>query len=93
MTELQEFGEELRKMRKEMGMTQEKLAEKLDIDAYQLSRYEKGHREMGALLYTKLLKLHDEALKKKEENLMIKLMKASPKKREAALQMIEAMLE
>ena len=86
--ELQEFGEELRKMRKDMGMTQEKLAEKLGIDAYQLSRYEKGHREMGAMLYAKLLKLHDEALKKKEDELLRKIKDLDPGKRDALLNML-----
>ena len=48
-------------MRKAHHLTQEQLAEKLDIDRRAVSRYENGEIEMGALLYSKLLKvLHEE---------------------------------
>ena len=55
------FGQRLYEMRKAHHLTQEQLAEKLDIDSRMLSRYENGDTEMGALLYEKLLAvLHEE---------------------------------
>ena len=91
--ELQEFGIELQKMRKEMGMTQAKLAEALDADPTEISRFEKGHREMGAVLYAKLLKLHDEKMQKKEDHLMRMFLKLSQKKQDAVIQLMTAMME
>ena len=91
--ELQDFGDHVRQMRKDMHMTQEKLAEKLDVTAQELSRYEKGHREMGGLLYAKLLKLHNEIMTKKDNELFQKIQKLNPEKRNAILQMITALTE
>ena len=91
--ELQEYGEHIRQLRKDMHMTQEKLAEKLDITAQELSRYENGHREMGGMLYAKLLKLHDGMVTKKDNELIQKIQKLSPKKRDVVLQMITALTE
>ena len=55
------FGQRLYEKRKAHHLTQEQLAEKLDIDSRMLSRYENGDAEMGALLYEKLLAvLHEE---------------------------------
>ena len=51
------FGQRLYEMRKAHHLTQEQLAEKLDIDSRAVSRYESGETEMGALLYEKLLGL------------------------------------
>ena len=91
--ELQEYGDHIRQLRKDMHMTQEKLAEKLDVTAQELSRYENGHREMGGMLYAKLLKLHNEMVTKKDNELLQKIQKLSPKKRDAVLQMIIALTE
>ena len=91
--ELQEYGDHIRQLRKDMHMTQEKLAEKLDVTAQELSRYENGHREMGGMLYAKLLKLHNEMVTKKDNELLQKIQKLSPKKRDAVLQMITALTE
>ncbi len=91
--ELQEFGAELRQMRREMHMTQEKLAEKLNVTPQEISRYENGHREMGAMMYAKLLKLHDEVIQKNDNELLAQIQKLSPMKRDAVLQLIAAMKE
>ena len=91
--ELQDFGDHVRQMRKDMHMTQEKLAEKLDVTAQEISRYEKGHREMGGMMYAKLLKLHHEIMTKKDNELFEKIQKLSPEKRDAVLRMITALTE
>ena len=52
--ELVAFGEQLYEMRKRSHLTQMQMAELLDIDRRQVSRYETGEAEMGALLYAKM---------------------------------------
>lgn len=52
--ELIAFGEQLFEMRKRSHLTQMQMAEILDIDRRQISRYETGEAEMGALLYAKM---------------------------------------
>ena len=86
--ELQEFGKELRQMRKEMGMTQEKLAEALDTNFRVVSRWEKGEDQMGALAYKKLLKLHAEKTQKKDDDLLRQIRKLSDSDRLMIEQMI-----
>ena len=71
-----EFGSELRRMRKEMGMTLEELAAELDTDFRVISRYENGQAEMGALMYRKLLRLH--ADKTQHSSLLQQIQKLSP---------------
>jgi len=53
--QLRQFGEELRLLREARGMTQMQLADALCIDHRQISRYETGSAEMGALLYDRAL--------------------------------------
>lgn len=65
-TELRDFGSELRRMRKEMGMSMETLAAELGTDYRVISRYENGQAEMGALMYRRLLQLHDQKMKSNE---------------------------
>lgn len=57
---LKDLGADIRMMRKELGLTQEQLAEELDINATQLSRYENGTTEMGANAYRRLRDLYEE---------------------------------
>ena len=45
------------------------------------------------MLYAKLLKLHNEMVTKKDNELLQKIQKLSPKKRDAVLQMITALTE
>lgn len=52
---LRKIGEQLYNMRKSRGLTQEKLAVELGINAKMISIYENGNKEMGALLYDKIL--------------------------------------
>ena len=59
-TALREFGEDLRRMRKEMGMTLEEMAAELGTDFRVISRYENGQAEMGALMYRKLQQLYEQ---------------------------------
>ena len=65
-TELREFGSELRRMRKEMGMTLEDLAAELDTDFRVISRYENGKAEMGVLMYRKLTALYNQKTKQND---------------------------
>ena len=78
---LREFGTDLRRMRKEMGMTLEALAAELDSDFRVISRYENGQAEMGALMYRKLLRIYEQ--KTKGENLLQQIKELSPEKRKA----------
>ncbi|MBI3582492.1 MAG: helix-turn-helix transcriptional regulator [Nitrospinae bacterium] len=42
-----EIGERIKKRRKELGMSQEKLAEKLDVTYQQIQRYENGTNQVN----------------------------------------------
>ena len=53
--ELIGLGNWMYESRKDAGLTQRKLADMVDLDPRQISRYENGQAEMGALLYRKLL--------------------------------------
>lgn len=89
--ELQEFGAHLRKLRKDMHMTQAELADELGIQEKEVSRNENGVHEMKGMAYARLLELHAERIMKEEDNMIRKFRKLSPAKQEAIMQMIEAM--
>ena len=74
-TALRELGTELRRMRKEMGMTLEELAAELGTDFRVISRYENGQAEMGALLYQKLVQLYEQ--RTQPDNLLQQIRKLS----------------
>ena len=86
---LRELGTELRRMRKEMGMTLETLAEELGTDFRVISRYENGQAEMGALLYQKLVQLH--AQETKQSSLLQQIQKLSPADRIAVETIISSL--
>lgn len=52
---LRRFGQTLFEMREGAHITQEKLAEELDVNSKLISRYETGEAQMGALLYDRWL--------------------------------------
>ena len=79
--ELREFGKELRGMRKEMHMTQEKMAEALGVDPRMISRYETGNAEMGALQYRKVLGLYESRKSSRTDSLLQQIKKLSPEQR------------
>ena len=79
--ELREFGKELRGMRKEMHMTQEKMAEALGVDPRMISRYENGNAEMGSLQYRKVLRLYESWKKSRTDSLLQQIRKLSPEQR------------
>ena len=81
--ELQAFGEELREMRQEMHMSQEKLAEALDVDLRMISRYENGNAEMGSLMYRKMLQIYQSWKYTQIDNLLQQIMKLTPEKKGA----------
>ena len=74
-TALREMGTELRRMRKEMGMTLEELAAEMGTDFRVISRYENGQAEMGALLYQKLVQLYEQ--RTQPDNLLQQIRKLS----------------
>ena len=78
---LYDLGSDVRRMRKEMGMTLEMLAEALETDFRVISRYENGQAEMGALMYRRLLMLHEQ--KTKSDHLLQQIQKLSPINRAA----------
>jgi len=43
----QQIGERIKERRRELGITQEKLAEKLDVSYQQVQRYEKGSNALN----------------------------------------------
>ena len=53
-----EFGNRLCAMRESLGLSQKQLGDKLNIDNRQISRYETGQVEMGAMLYERFLELY-----------------------------------
>lgn len=55
--ERRKFGGKLCSMRRRCRMTQKELADALDIDYRQISRYETGEAVMGAMLYDKMLNI------------------------------------
>ncbi len=73
---LRDLGTEIRSMRKEMGMTLETLAEELGTDFRVLSRYENGLAEMGALMYRRLVRLHER--RTKDNDLLRQIQLLSP---------------
>ena len=79
--ELRELGKELRGMRKEMHMTQEKLAEALGVDPRVISRYENGNAEMGSLQYRKVLRLYESWKSTQTDRLLQQIRKLSPEQR------------
>ncbi len=81
--ELLVLGEELRRMRKEMHMTQEKLGEAVEVDPRQLSRYENGSAQMGSLLYRRILRVYEDWKRPRAESLLQQIMKLTPEKRGA----------
>ena len=85
--DIRDLGAEIRRMRKEMGMTLEALAEELDTDFRMISRYENGQVEMGAVMYRKLMRLYEQ--KTVESALLQQIMSLSPTNR-AALETIIA---
>ncbi len=85
--DIRDLGAEIRRMRKEMGMTLEALAEELDTDFRMISRYENGQVEMGAVMYRKLVRLYKQ--KTEESALLQQIMSMSPTNR-AALETIIA---
>jgi len=52
--ELRAFGQKLYEMRSRKNLSQMQLADIVDVDRRQISRYENGEAEMGALLYAKI---------------------------------------
>ncbi len=77
--DIRDLGTEIRRMRKEMGMTLEALAEELDTDFRMISRYENGQVEMGAVMYRKLVQLYEQ--KTMEAALLQQIRKLSPQNR------------
>ena len=86
---LYDLGSDLRRMRKEMGMTLETLAEALGTDFRVISRYENGQAEMGALMYRRLVLLHEQ--KTKSDHLLQQIQKLSPTNRVAIETIIASM--
>ena len=68
--ELIAFGKHLYERRKQKHLSQMKLAEILDIDRRQISRYETGEDEMGAMLYAKM----QDVLSPKKDNQLNELL-------------------
>ncbi len=86
--ELKAFGEGLKRMREKMDMTQEKLAEKLDIERSQIYSYESGRTEMGALKYVRLRRLYEEKTEKQSDELLRQLQNLSGEDRRIVEELI-----
>ena len=50
-----EIGDNLRHMREERNLSQEKLGMMIDVESSRISRYERGMREMGVTTFVQLL--------------------------------------
>ena len=88
-TALRELGTELRRMRKEIGMTLEELAAELGTDFRVISRYENGQAEMGALMYRKLVQLYEQ--RTQPDNLLQQIQNLSPANRTAVETIISSL--
>ena len=66
--ERDKLGNWLREMRNSKGLTQQQLAELVEVNPKQISRYESGKAEMGALLYIRIC----EALSPRIDDLQVK---------------------
>ena len=88
-TELRELGRELLRMRKEMRMTLEEVAEELGTDFRVISRYENGKAEIGALMYRKLVRLYEQ--RTKQNDLLQQVKNLSPTQRAALEALISSM--
>ena len=86
---LRELGTELRRMRKDMGMTLEALAEELGTDFRVISRYENGQAEMGSLMYRKLIQLYHQNTQ--QGSLLQQIQKLSPTDRNAVETIISSL--
>ena len=84
-----ELGTELRRMRKDMGMTLEALAEELGTDFRVISRYENGQAEMGSLMYRKLIQLYHQ--RTQQGSLLQQIQKLSPTDRNAVETIISSL--
>ena len=74
------LGEEMRRMRTNMGLSQEKMAERLGTDFRVISRYESGQAEPGALLYRQIMNMYRKM--RREEELRERIERLSPEDRE-----------
>jgi len=86
---LRNLGEDIRNMRKEMGMTLEKLAEALDTDFRVLSRYENGQAEMGAVMYRNMIQLYEQRTARAD--LLQQIKKLSPQNLQALKTIISSL--
>ena len=86
---LRNLGEDIRNMRKEMGMTLEKLAEALDTDFRVLSRYENSQAEMGAVMYRNLIQLYEQRTARAD--LLQQIKKLSPQNLQALKTIISSL--
>ena len=86
---LRNLGEDIRNMRKEMGMTLEKLAEALDTDFRILSRYENSQAEMGAVMYRNLIQLYEQRTARAD--LLQQIKKLSPQNQQALKTIISSL--
>lgn len=59
-------GDELRRRREAMGLTQERLAEELDVATNTIARWERGERSIPSFLSLALETLERRAAKKKK---------------------------
>ena len=86
------FGNKLAAMRKSRHLTQMQLAELLGIDNRQVSRYENGAAEMGALLYDQMLDaLSDEKRDQQTNDLLEQWNTLTPENRQQLLSLASMM--
>ena len=86
------FGNKLAGMRKAHHMTQMQLADLLGVDNRQISRYENGAAEMGALLYDQMLgALTDEKQDQQTFDLLEQWRTLTPKNRQQLLSLASMM--
>ena len=87
-----DFGNKLASMRKAKHLTQMQLAELLGIDNRQVSRYENGAAEMGALLYDQMLDaLSDEKRDQQTNDLLEQWNTLTPENRQQLLSLASMM--
>ena len=86
-----QFGEKLRSLREARGMTQKELADALCIDYRQISRYETGAAEMGAILYDQALDVLEARPDEQTRDAIRQFSTLSPEHREKVIEFMAAL--
>lgn len=106
LSELVELGERIREKRKELGWTQERLAEEASVSLNTISRIEGGQTDMSIRVFVRIVRALEadanwilgeidsgERKGKELERLISQIMRLEGKERAAVYEIMETMME